>query len=230
MPFLRSLWPDLVFGNFTYVYHGSMTHLELSSTRKNYFISIYFSTGCTGWGYTVHWHSDFTHLSIVQPTWIQVIKLKDFRDISLKMCVSEIYFPAADTSLESAMSPHPVPQRQTMVSPPSHSTNLGHCQGYLQPKEGNAVSYHKTQSCHCRCLMCTLLWRSVLSREALPSSYGRTDVSLHPQVKLQLIMEFAQGNVGQEQIPWHWTQLCVTPVETLLTTYTILHKPLQGVP
>lgn len=129
----------------------------------------------------------------------------------------------------SNVSPSCSPEANYGLSP-SHSTNLGHCQGYLQPKEGNAVSYHKTQSCHCRCLMCTLLWRSVLSREALPSSYGRTDVSLHPQVKLQLIMEFAQGNVGQEQIPWHWTQLCVTPVETLLTTYTILHKPLQGVP
>lgn len=108
-------------------------------------------------------------------------------------------------------------------------SNLGHCQGYLQPKEGNAVSYHKKQSCQCRCLMCTLLSRSVLNREALPSSHGRTDVSLHPQVKLQLIWK-AGGNVGQGQILWHWTQLCVPPLLTLLTTDTILHNPLQGVP
>lgn len=145
------------------------------------------------------------------------------------MCVSEIHFPAAASSLESAMPSHPVSQRQTMVSPPSHPTNLGHCQRYLQPKKGNAISYHKKQSCQCRCLMCTLLCRSVLNREALPSSYGRTDVNLHPQVKLQLVWK-ARGDVGQEQTPWHWTQLCVTPVLTLLTTYTILHKPLQGVP
>lgn len=92
--------------------------------------------------------------------------------------MSEIHFPAAASSLESAMPSHPVSQRQTMVSPPSHPTNLGHCQRYLQPKEGNAISYHKKQSCQCRCLMCTLLCGSVLNREALPSSYGRTDVNL----------------------------------------------------
>lgn len=139
-----------------------------------------------------------------------------------------IHFPAADTSLEPAMPSHPVPQRQTTASPPTHSTNLGHCQGYLQPKEGNAVSYHKKQSCQCRCFMCALC-RSVLNREAVPSSYGRTDVSLHPQVKLHQVCK-AGGNVGQRKIPWHWTQLCVTPMLTLLTTYIIRHKPLQGVP
>ncbi|KAK4827055.1 hypothetical protein QYF61_013696 [Mycteria americana] len=32
-----------------------------------------------------------------------------------------------------------------MVSPSSHSTNLGHCQGYLQPKEGNSFLPQETE-------------------------------------------------------------------------------------
>lgn len=165
----------------------------------------------------------------MQPAWIQVIKLKNFRDISLKDVCEWNPFPCCRHIFGTSNAFPSFPQRQTTVSPPSHSTNLGHCQGYLQPKEGNEVSYHKKQSCQCRCLMCTLLSRSVLNREALPSSHGRTDVSLHPQVKLQLVWK-SGGNVGQGQILWHWTQLCVPPVLTLLTADTILHNPLQGVP
>ena len=95
------------------------------------------------------------------------------------------------------MPSHPVSERQAVVSPSSHSTNLGHCQGYLQPKEGSAVSYHKKQSCQCRCLICTLLCRSVLTRDVQPSLHQRTNVNFHPQVKLHTSPK-SMGKCGPE--------------------------------
>lgn len=42
-------------------------------------------------------------------------------------------------------SPHLVSQWETTDSVSSQSTNLGHCQEFLQP-ERNAISYNKKQS------------------------------------------------------------------------------------
>jgi len=178
-----------------------------------------------GWGYAFHQHSDLTHPSTVQPPWIQAIKLKHLGDITLKE-VSEIPFSAADSPLESAMPFHPVSQREATMSPSSRSTNLECCQGYLQPKDGNVVSYHKKQSYQCRCLICALLCRSLLNGDAQPILYQRTNVNFHPQFRLHTSLK----STGQKQIPWPWTQLCVTPVLTLLTVYIILYNPFQRVP
>lgn len=88
--FLRSLWSDLVFGSFAYVCHGSSIHLQNKLLIWNcYLLEKIFSFPYTLTLVVQDEDILFTdilnsHVSTAQPAWIQFIKLKDFRDISLK--------------------------------------------------------------------------------------------------------------------------------------------------
>lgn len=142
--------------------------------------------------------------------------------------MSEIYFPAADSPLESAMLPRLVSQREATVPASSQSTNLGHCQENLEPKEGNAVSYHKKKSGWCRCFLCALLCKSVLTKGAQRSLHQTTDVNFHPQFKLHTGLK-SMAKCRPRSNTLALEKLCVTPVLTLLTTSIILYKPFQRV-
>lgn len=92
----KFVWPELAFGVFTYIYQCFNTHLQNKGLSWDCHLLDKNSTfphtlaQVLQDGDLLFTDTDPTHISTVQPPWIQVIKLRHFEDITWRRWVKSL--------------------------------------------------------------------------------------------------------------------------------------------